>query len=266
MARKHKETMEEKAARLMRERLQSAHSAARQAVQNLGSGINPEMFAKVRGRGVTAVVRPVHQNANVTYDYEERQEHDEKDPMFGEVIKARRGRRTNNVFHALHTSGALTRSQMLVGDEVAEIYAASKGIGDPPPKRVFDQVDNMRGAAPELANDHMIDNAWRFMDIMTRIEPVRYKKMFKALIRDMVMGDGAGDVHTEEKRGKIKRHNLERVRWRTVMHHAIGVKDDEAQARAMKAGILHLVAAKEASDKVWEVRMKQKRDAMKLAS
>ncbi|HTN41504.1 MAG TPA: hypothetical protein VLZ84_10160 [Asticcacaulis sp.] len=269
-AKKPKETMEEKAAREMKERLMARTSAARQASQSDRSGINPEMFAVLKGRGITATVRPVHQNANVDFEYEERLEHDEADENFGEVIKARRGRRVNNVFHTLEKAKTITRAQMIVGDEVASIYAASKGLSDPPEKRIFDQVDNNRGSSPEIATDHMIDNGWRFMDIMTRIQPIRYKKMFKALIRDMVTGDGAGNIVIDrDKDGKAMTRNRERVRWRTVMHYAIGVKDDEAQARAMRAGIIHLVAAKEASDKAWAVRMKEKnekREKFKMAS
>lgn len=232
---KVKETLEQKAQRLMRERL----SQATQAVEREQSGVNPDMFL-------------VPQAANVSLDFETWFEKDENHPQGGEWITRRRGRRTNNPFETLYIAKTLTKPEKVAGEYLVTLYAESHGLeGTPDDGYERVQCDT---ADPHEQAMRRAKAAERFMDITARIEKTRYKRLLKALVHDMVMGDGAGNLSDGG------------VRWRRVIATTLSLTSDKAQSKAMQTACKPLPDIIEAAERDWVRRERDLKNSRKKAA
>lgn len=196
-------------------------------------GPTPEMFV-------------LPQNINVDFAFEGRFERDEEAPDGKIWVKERRARRMNDVFAILYTSGSLTKSHAAAGDKLVEIYAASLGLVD----RLEASGDKVQKERPDPHVSAMLKaaDAERFLDILRRVPTGRYRKLLRAVVRDQVVGDGSGAEVVKARKNDVWRREFKQrvqggARWRRVVENAAGLKDDEAQARAMRLACDELVVA-----------------------
>lgn len=222
------QTQAERKAKRLRD-IQAQHAAS-----CLSAGLDPDALR-------------LAQHGGVTLDIEGWQEHDEKDPNHGLFIKARRGRRTNNPFLTLYTAGTISKAQQVAGDYLVTVYAQSRSLDGAPeqsPERVQSgPID------PHMAHLIAADAGRRFADIISRIEKKRYQKLLRELVRDIVLGDGSGNLADGS------------VRWRSVVASAIGLTSDKQQSMAVKLAVLGLPEIIDAHIQTEERRRKELRKA-----
>lgn len=192
---------------------------ARAAQGDGNPGINPDQFGSPNA-------------ANVTFEAEQWFEKDDQHPKGGAWVKRRRGRRTNNVFDTLHKAGTLEQRQRVAGNYLATLYAQSQGLQGSPDDG-FERVQCDAADPHEVAMRSAVAGR-RFAEIIRRVEKPRYQRLLRALVRDIVLGDGAGN---DADGG---------VRWRRVVATTLGLNSDKAQANAVKiatAGLLDIIEA-----------------------
>jgi hypothetical protein len=139
----------------------------------------------------------------------------------GKLTRRKQGRRADNVFESLWTSGALTGDERNAATELCELYARAHGVfgvGERSLERV--QCETSDGLRAMRIRAHY---GIRFHNVLGRLEQ-RHATLLKALIHDFVLGDGAAITP-------------DGVRWREVVKCVTGRGRTADISRAVKLAV-----------------------------